>query len=194
VRRICASYCRTLCWTLAYYSRGTPPVTPQAPAPVPADAADAEAAGRRGQGGSGQDSCVPCASWACCYEHHYAPLASDLARHGREALRGALAAATRPAAPTQPFAQLLAVLPFSSMPACLPPAVAAAAVDPDEGLAALHGGGAGAGAALFPADVAPLVDLSGKRWSHTVGGGCQGWRGAQDGPSPALPIACLLVL
>lgn len=47
------------------------------------------------------------------YEYHYAPLASDLAKYGREALRGAAAAASRHDAPIPPFAQLLSVLPFS---------------------------------------------------------------------------------
>lgn len=107
---------------------------------------------------------APHASWRCFYEHHYAPLASDLARYGRDALKGAAAAASRLHPPIQPFAQLLSVLPFSSMPSCLPPLVARAAADEHDGLVALHGG---AGADAFPADVAPLVDLSGKKWAHT---------------------------
>jgi hypothetical protein len=89
-------------------------------------------------------------------------------QYGREALKGATAAACPTDTPIQPFAQLLSVLPFSSMPACLPQLVAGRAADVDEGLLALHGGEAGAGPGLFPADVSALVDLSGKKWSHTV--------------------------
>lgn len=46
------------------------------------------------------------------------------------------------------------------MPACLPPLVAAAAWDEDEGLAALHGRGT-AGTDVFPEpeEVGALVDL-----------------------------------
>lgn len=51
------------------------------------------------------------------------------------------------------------------MPACLPKQLAAAAGHPSEGLAALHGP---AGREVFPEDVAPLVDLSGKKWAHTA--------------------------
>ncbi|KAI7846087.1 hypothetical protein COHA_000453 [Chlorella ohadii] len=112
-RRVCASFCRTLCWNL----------------------------------------------------YHYAPLASDLAKYGREALRGTAAAACRPHPPIQPFAQLCSVLPFSSMPTCLPPLLARAAADPADGLAALHGSEAGD---VFPQDVSALVDLSGKKWAHTA--------------------------
>ncbi len=51
------------------------------------------------------------------------------------------------------------------MPACLPKPLVVAAGHPSEGLAALHGP---AGQAVFPEDVAPLVDLSGKKWAHTA--------------------------
>ena len=57
------------------------------------------------------------------------------------------------------------------MPACLPPLVARAAADERGGLAALHGGGGGGGGAdVFPEPeaVGALVDLSGKKWAHTV--------------------------
>ena len=67
-----------------------------------------------GKGGSG----TPYASWRCFYEHHYAPLASDLATCGRE-LRGAEAAASRTSSPIQPFAQLMLVLPFARWACCL---------------------------------------------------------------------------
>lgn len=337
VRRICAAYCRTLCWVNFYYKRGTPPAGPAAGNGCASAAGGEEvvATSRRDRHGRGADSdAAPYASWQvgghareqvsvqCAgrcsmvdgaqeeggkparqfapwsyplhrpptrphthtlhlpggplarslqlhgafslhrcrlslppldppflvagpppcqvfYEHHYAPLASDLARYGREALRGAAAAASRPDAPIPPFAQLLSVLPFSrqagcgagrepsqaatqclpvadphgatndrhsrwdcwcprpppcrwpgppsphfprrlsdrgspalatpllpcSMPACLPQRLAAAAVHPSEGLAALHGP---AGRDVFPNDVAPLVDLSGKKWAHTA--------------------------
>ena len=72
-----------------------------------------------------------------------------------------------------------------SMPTCLPPLVARAAEDPDEGLAALHGG---QGGGVFPDDVSALVDLAGKKWAHTVSGTSQParqWRPA-DSPTPAL--------
>lgn len=47
-----------------------------------------------------------------------------------------------PPLPTLPC-RLCSVLPFSSMPTCLPPLVARAAEDPADGLAALHGTEAG---------------------------------------------------
>lgn len=47
--------------------------------------------------------------------------------------------------------RLCSVLPFSSMPTCLPPLLARAAADPADGLAALHGSEAGApGAHCMP--------------------------------------------
>ena len=61
------------------------------------------------------------------------------------------------------------------MPACLPPLAAQAAEDPDDGLLALHGGQAGGGLDVFPADLTALVDLSGKKWAHTVGWSFQLW-------------------
>lgn len=49
---------------------------------------------------------LPCVSrFPCSLQFHYAPLASDLAKYGREALKGAAAAACRPHPPIQPFAQ-----------------------------------------------------------------------------------------
>jgi hypothetical protein len=51
------------------------------------------------------------------------------------------------------------------MPACLPPLLARAAEDEDEGLPALHGSSS---RDVFPDDVSALVDLSGKRWAHTA--------------------------
>ena len=51
------------------------------------------------------------------------------------------------------------------MPACLPPLLARAAEDEDEGLPALHGSSS---RDVFPPDVSALVDLSGKRWAHTA--------------------------
>ncbi|KAL4859717.1 5'-3' exoribonuclease 2 [Chlorella vulgaris] len=172
VRSVCADYCRTLCWVLAYYSRGSPPV-PTGGCGAEAAGAGASsgrsAAGKHSSKGAARDrGSVPYASWRVHYRHHYAPLASDLAKYGREALKGATAAACPTDTPIQPFAQLLSVLPFSSMPACLPQLVASRAADVDEGLLALHGGEAGAGPGLFPADVSALVDLSGKKWSHTA--------------------------
>lgn len=53
VRRVCAAYCRTLCWNLAYYLRGSAPVPP--PGAEPAAVAD----------GGG---ITPYASWQVHYE------------------------------------------------------------------------------------------------------------------------------
>ena len=55
--------------------------------------------------------------------------------------------------------------PVCSMLACLPPLLARAAVDEDEGLPALHGSSS---RDVFPVDVSALIDLSGKRWAHTA--------------------------
>ncbi|PRW57356.1 sorting nexin 2B [Chlorella sorokiniana] len=159
VRRVCASFCRTLCWNLAYYCRGSSPVAP------PSLQATDEDSPPGGRAAKSSNSDTPYASWQVHYEFHYAPLASDLAKYGREALKGAAAAACRPHPPIQPFAQLCSVLPFSSMPTCLPPLLARAAEDPADGLAALHGSEAGD---VFPQDVSALVDLSGKKWAHTA--------------------------
>lgn len=53
------------------------------------------------------------------------------------------------------------------MPGCLPPLLARAAEDEDEGLPALHGSSS---RAVFPEldQVSALIDLSGKRWAHTA--------------------------
>lgn len=56
--------------------------------------------------------------------------------------------------------------PVCSMPACLPPLLARAAEDEDEGLPALQG--SSRRDSVFPQDVSALVDLSGKRWAHTA--------------------------
>ncbi|KAL4444979.1 hypothetical protein ABPG77_004029 [Micractinium sp. CCAP 211/92] len=168
VRRVCEAYCRTLCWVALYYTTGTPPAPPpnhNGCLAAPGSEQAAAAPGRAQRRGGGDGDAAPYAAWQVLYEYHYAPLASDLAKYGREELRGAEAAASRHDAPIPPFAQLLSVLPFSSMPACLPKPLAAAAGHPSEGLAALHGP---AGQAVFPEDVAPLVDLSGKKWAHTA--------------------------
>jgi hypothetical protein len=93
-----------LCWTLCYYCRGNTPVAPPS---------HSLASSGSSSGGGGSSGGTPYASWQCFYEHHhYAPLASDLAKFGRE-LKGAMAAASRASSPIHPFAQLMLVLPFS---------------------------------------------------------------------------------
>lgn len=51
--------------------------------------------------------CRPSLKLSFCLppQYHYAPLASDLAKYGRAALKGAAAAACRAHPPIQPFAQ-----------------------------------------------------------------------------------------
>ena len=82
-------------------------------------------------------------------------------------------------------------VPARSFAECLPPLLSKAALDPVSGLLAAHAGagdsghsgdeggeeggghggaqGSGAGSDAFPTNVGALVDMSGKKWAHTVG-------------------------
>jgi hypothetical protein len=111
VRNVCVDYCRALVWVLRYYVGGLHPFSSAASDAAEADdpcAGSVASTSRKSGTSGGGDGGDLLASW----RHHYAPLASDLAKYGREALKGAAAVAARRDGPVRPFTQLMAVLPF----------------------------------------------------------------------------------
>ncbi|BDA50364.1 5'-3' exoribonuclease 2 [Coccomyxa sp. Obi] len=167
-RKVSQAYIQTLAWSLVYYSHGTLPVL-------------RHRNGNAAQISATSGSSFPCgAPWDWYFPHHYAPMMSDLAKHS-----GALGKIKSPAqiqpeapepsgswapqyGPVRPLLQLMAVLPPQSA-GCLPYKLARLLRETQQ----VHEGGNGASVAaaladMFPADLAPLIDMAGKRWAHTA--------------------------
>ncbi|CAL8464765.1 g4300 [Coccomyxa elongata] len=170
-RKVSQAYIQSLAWSLVYYSHGTLPVV-------------RHRHGDAFQISATSGSSFPCgAPWDWYYPYHYAPLVSDLAKQ-----TGALCKIKSPAliqpevpepsgnwapqyGPVRPLLQLMAVLPPQSA-SCLPFKLARLLREAQQlHEAAGDGSGASVAAALadmFPADLAPLIDMNGKRWAHTA--------------------------
>ncbi|KAL3145189.1 hypothetical protein ABBQ32_000941 [Trebouxia sp. C0010 RCD-2024] len=178
-RKVSHAYMQGLNWVLAYYVHGNTPV------PVSSAHADAISAAQgqlhgKGKHSSAADSAEGLgASWDWYYSFHYAPLISDLAKFATGGKRSKVTIGGEvmsldddswaPAnGPVRPLVQLMAVLPLESARLCLPWKLAQILEGTRAKGSAEQTSMASALADMFPADLTPLIDMSGKIWAHTA--------------------------